>query len=170
MKNNSFEISKGIDWVLVGTYLVLIVTGIASIFATTYRDENIISGFLSFKTDYSRQLLYFLISAVLAVFILLTDSKFFTATSNFFYAVGLILLILVFPFHTDVKGTESILDKLNSLSSSLSEVPECKAIKRKSIPLFAKTFIIFFAFWSVSSIVGEFNTPIQDSPSEIFAK
>lgn len=109
MKNNSFEISKGIDWVLVGTYLVLIVTGIASIFATTYRDENIISGFLSFKTDYSRQLLYFLISAVLAVFILLTDSKFFTATSNFFYAVGLILLILVFPFHTDVKGTASII-------------------------------------------------------------
>jgi rod shape determining protein RodA len=94
MKNNSFEISKGIDWVLVGTYLVLIVIGIASIFATTYRDENIISGFLSFKTDYSRQLLYFLISAVLAVFILLTDSKFFTATSNFFYAVGLILLNL----------------------------------------------------------------------------
>jgi rod shape determining protein RodA len=97
--------SKGVDWTLVGVYLVLVLTGIASIFATTYRDENIITGFLSFKTDYSRQLLYFFLSAVLAVFILLMDSKFFTATSNILYFAGLILLILVFPFHTDVKGT-----------------------------------------------------------------
>ncbi len=101
--------SKGVDWTLVGVYLVLVLTGIASIFATTYRDENIITGFLSFKTDYSRQLLYFFLSAVLAVFILLMDSKFFTATSNILYFAGLILLILVFPFHTDVKGTKSII-------------------------------------------------------------
>jgi len=80
-----------------------------SIFATTYRDESIINGLLSFKTDYSKQLYYFLICGALAVFILLTDSKFFTATANIFYFLGIILLILVFPFHTDVKGTKSII-------------------------------------------------------------
>jgi len=109
MKKNSFEISSGIDWVLVGVYVALVLIGITSIFATTYRDENIIAGFFSLKTDYSRQSLYFLISAVLAVLILLTDSKFFTATANIFYFFGIILLILVFPFHTDVKGTKSII-------------------------------------------------------------
>jgi rod shape determining protein RodA len=109
MKKNSFEISSGIDWVLVGVYVALVLIGITSIFATTYRDENIIAGFFSLKTDYSKQSLYFLISAVLAVFILLTDSKFFTATANIFYFFGIILLILVFPFHTDVKGTKSII-------------------------------------------------------------
>ncbi len=109
MKKNSFEISKGVDWTLVLVYVILVITGIASIFASTYRDENILNGFLSLTTDYSRQSLYFLLSAILAVFILLTDSKFYTATANIFYVFGIILLILVFPFHTDVKGTKSII-------------------------------------------------------------
>ncbi|MFN5422550.1 MAG: rod shape-determining protein RodA [bacterium] len=109
MKNNSFDVSKGIDWTMVIVYAMLVLLGIASIFATTYRDESVVSGFLSFKTDYSRQLLYFGISIILATFILLTDSKFFTATANLFYFLGLVLLLLVFPFHTEVKGTESII-------------------------------------------------------------
>ena len=109
MKNSSFEISRGIDWLLVSVYAALVLIGITSIFATTYRDENIISGLFSLKTDYSKQTLYFVISAVLAVFILLTDSKFFTATANILYFLGIILLLLVFPFHTDVKGTKSII-------------------------------------------------------------
>ncbi len=109
MKNNSFEISKGIDWTLIGVYVLLVLTGIASIFATTYRDEAIVKGFLSLNTDYSRQLLYFLVCIVIGSFILLTDSKFYTATANILYVFGIILLILVFPFHTEIKGTKSII-------------------------------------------------------------
>ena len=109
MRNQSAEITKGIDWALVVVYIALVTIGIMSIFATTYRDEAVLNGFLSFKTDYSKQLYYFAICGVLAVFILLTDSKFFTATANIFYFFGIVLLILVFPFHTDVKGTKSII-------------------------------------------------------------
>jgi rod shape determining protein RodA len=109
MKNNSFEISKGIDWTLIGVYVLLVLMGIASIFATTYRDELVINGFLSLNTDYSRQLLYFIICIVIGSFILLTDSKFYTATANILYVFGIILLLLVFPFHTDIKGTKSII-------------------------------------------------------------
>lgn len=101
--------SKGIDWTLIGVYALLVVTGIASIFATTYRDEPILNGFLSLNTDYSRQLLYFVICIVIGSFILLTDSKFYTATANMLYVLGIVLLLLVFPFHTDIKGTQSII-------------------------------------------------------------
>lgn len=91
-------------------YIILVVIGITSIFATTYREgDPVLSTFLSLKTDYSRQLLYFAIGGVLATFILLTDSKFFTATANLWYAFGILLLLLVFPFHTEVKGTKSII-------------------------------------------------------------
>jgi rod shape determining protein RodA len=108
LRNNS-EISKGIDWTLVLLYLVLSAIGIMSIFAATYRNEDLIQGFLSMKTDYSRQLLYLILSLVLGIFVLLTDSKFFTATANIFYFSGILLLLLVFPFHTEVKGTKSII-------------------------------------------------------------
>lgn len=109
MRNPSAEIAKGIDWALVAVYVLLVLAGIISIFATTYRGESVINGLISLKTDYSKQLIYFAIGAVFAIFILLTDSKFFTATANIFYFFGIILLLLVFPFHTDVKGTQSII-------------------------------------------------------------
>jgi rod shape determining protein RodA len=109
MRNSSFDISKGVDWGVVIVYTLLVITGIASIFATTYRNEDLLNGFLSFNTDYSRQVLYFFFCIILAVFILLTDSKFFTATANIFYIIGIILMLLVFPFHTDIKGTQSII-------------------------------------------------------------
>jgi rod shape determining protein RodA len=109
MNNNSYELSRGIDWTLIAVYVILVVLGIASIFATTYRDEEVLRGFISLKTDYSKQSLYFLIGIVLGTFIVLTDSKFFTATANIFYFFGIVLLLLVFPFHTEVKGTSSII-------------------------------------------------------------
>lgn len=110
MSQRKPEISKGIDWLVVWLYIILVFIGIMSIFAATYTEgDPILQSFISLKTDYSRQLLYFGIAAVLAVFILLTDSKFFTATANLWYAFGILLLLLVFPFHTEVKGTKSII-------------------------------------------------------------
>jgi rod shape determining protein RodA len=110
MNQRNAEISRGVDWLLVWLYIILVSIGISAIFATTFREgDSVIKTFLSLKTDYSRQSLFFVISGVLAMFILLTDSKFFTATANLLYAVGILLLLLVFPFHTEVAGTKSII-------------------------------------------------------------
>jgi rod shape determining protein RodA len=103
-------ISKGVDWSLVWIYLVLVTIGMVAIFGVTYREgDSIVSSFFSFKTDYSKQFYFFIVSAVLGVFILLTDSKFFPATANLWYAAGILLLLMVFPFGAKVKGTESII-------------------------------------------------------------
>jgi rod shape determining protein RodA len=110
MNNRNPAISKGVDWSLVWLWLILCAIGVMSIFAATYREgDSIFQGFISLKTDYSRQLLYFVIGGIAGTFILLTDSKFFTATANLGYALGIFLLLLVFPFHSRVKGTESII-------------------------------------------------------------
>src|SRR5690606_16317461 len=69
----------------------------------------ILQSFLGYKTDYSKQFYFACVALVLGLFILLTDSKFFPATANLCYAGGIILLLLVFPFHSSVKGTESII-------------------------------------------------------------
>ena len=102
-------ISKGVDWSLVWLYLLLVGIGIMAIYGATWRDGESISSFFSFKTDYSKQFYFFVIAGVIAVFILLTDSKFFPATANLWYAIGIFLLILVFPLGSEVKGTKSII-------------------------------------------------------------
>ena len=110
MSQKNSAISKGIDWSLVGIYLLLVVIGLTAIFAATYKEgDPVIQSFLRFKTDYSKQFFFFCIGGVLALFILLTDSKFFAATANLGYAFGIFTLLLVFPFHSNIKGTESII-------------------------------------------------------------
>lgn len=110
MRQRNPEISKGIDWSLVWLWVLLSAVGITAIFAVTYREgDNVIQSFLRFKTDYSRQFYFFIIAIFIGMFILLTDSKFFPATSNLWYAAGIFLLLLVFPLGSKVKGTESII-------------------------------------------------------------
>src|SRR5215207_1721981 len=106
MSRNNTGISKGIDPLMIWLYLLLVGVGIMAIFGATYRDDDsVISSFFSFRTDYSKQLYFFVLSIIIGVFILLTDSKFFTATANILYAVGILLLLLVFPFSSNIKGT-----------------------------------------------------------------
>lgn len=110
MSRNQPLISKGVDTLMIWLYLLLVGIGILAIFAVTYREgDPIAASFLSFKTDYSKQLIYFMLAAIIGVFILVTDSKFFTATANIWYAFGILMMLLVFPFHSNVKGTESII-------------------------------------------------------------
>ncbi len=110
MNQRNPAITKGIDWSLVGIYLLLVAIGLTAIFAATYKEgDPVLQSFLRFKTDYSKQFYFFVIGAVIALFILLTDSKFFPATANLGYAAGIFLLLLVFPFHSRIKGTESII-------------------------------------------------------------
>jgi rod shape determining protein RodA len=110
-----------------------------SIFAATFQDregfstiQTAMQGFISLKTDYSRQALYFVIASLLGIFILVTDSKFFTATANLWYLFGILLLLLVFPFHTRVKGTESIIKfgAFNLQPAELCKVFVCLALAK----------------------------------------
>jgi len=110
MNERNPAISKGVDWTLAWIYLLLVAVGITAIFAVTYKEgDPILQSFLGFKTDYSKQFYFFVAASIIAIFILLTDSKFFTATANLWYAFGIFILLLVFPFHSTVKGTKSII-------------------------------------------------------------
>lgn len=110
MTDRNPAISKGIDWSIIWMYILLVAIGLTAIFAATYKEgDPVLQSFLRFGTDYSKQFYFFVISLVLALFIMLTDSKFFTATANIFYIIGIFFLLLVFPFHSDIKGTQSII-------------------------------------------------------------
>lgn len=101
-------ISKGIDWVSVWLYIILVTIGVLCIFSVEYRsNDNIWGNIIGLKKNYSRQLLFLGISAVIATFILLTDSKFFTATANLSYLLGIVLMMATFVLGKDINGSRS---------------------------------------------------------------
>ena len=110
MNQKKTTISKGVDATLLIIYFALLIIGLTAIFGVTYQaGDPILQSFIGYKTDYSKQFYFAVIALVIGLFILLTDSKFFPATANLWYAAGIFLLLLVFPFHSSVKGTESFI-------------------------------------------------------------
>ncbi|MEJ7588461.1 MAG: rod shape-determining protein RodA, partial [Ferruginibacter sp.] len=108
MPQKNATLGKGIDWVLIWLYVILIMIGLLCIFSVEYKlGDNVLQNFLSFKKEYSKQLFFFIISVFIGVLILLTDSKFFTATANLGYAFGLMLILATFVVGKEVGGSKS---------------------------------------------------------------
>ncbi|MGH2649409.1 MAG: FtsW/RodA/SpoVE family cell cycle protein, partial [Ginsengibacter sp.] len=105
---NENVISKGVDWVTIWLYIIFVCIGLLCIFSVEYHNnENIIQNITGLKKNYSRQLLFMGISALIAIFILFTDSKFFTATANISYVFGIILMMATFVVGKNINGSRS---------------------------------------------------------------
>jgi rod shape determining protein RodA len=105
---NTSSISKGVDWLMVWLYALLVSIGILCIFMVEYNPDTFTySSFFSFGTNYSKQLLFAGVSAIVAVFILLSDSKLYTAFANLFYVFGIGLMFLTFVIGKDINGSKS---------------------------------------------------------------
>jgi len=107
-KYNNAKVSSGIDWLSVWIYAALVALGIICIFMVEYKpDTNVLQNFLAGKTNYSKQLMFAGISVILALFILLADSKLFTAFANLFYAFGVVLMLSTFVIGKAINGSKS---------------------------------------------------------------
>jgi rod shape determining protein RodA len=108
MSNNQPVIAKGVDWLLIWLYASLVIIGLISIFSVEYKPgDDFFNQLLGFKKNYSKQVLYFGFCIVIAIFILLSDSKIFPATANIFYALGLLLMLATFFVGKTVNGSRS---------------------------------------------------------------
>lgn len=108
MMANTSPISKGVDWLMVWLYAILVGIGILCIFMVEYNPDTFTpSSFFSFSTNYSKQLLFAGVCAVVAIFILLSDSKLYTAFANLFYVFGIGLMLLTFVIGKDINGSKS---------------------------------------------------------------
>lgn len=102
------SISKGIDWLMVMLYFSLAIIGLLCIFSVEYKTtDGFMQSMLGFKKEYSKQFFFLLASIIVAIFILLTDSKFFTATANLGYAAGMLLILSTFVIGKEVGGSKS---------------------------------------------------------------
>jgi rod shape determining protein RodA len=102
------SIGKGFDWVLIGLYALLVMIGLLCIFSVEYKTtDGVIESFLGLKKNYSKQFIFFIVCIVVAIFILLTDSKLFTAMANISYLVGFLLILATFVLGKEIKGSKS---------------------------------------------------------------
>ncbi len=105
---NNNSISKGVDWLIIWLYATLVAIGILCIFMVEYNpDRFTMSSFFTFDSNYSKQLLFAGICAIVAIFILLSDSKLYTAFANLFYFFGIVLMLLTFVIGKDINGSKS---------------------------------------------------------------
>jgi len=101
-------ISTEKDWVTIWLYALIAVIGLLCIFSVEYKaNDDFFKSILAFKKNYSKQFIYLIVCIVLATFILLMDSKIFTATPNILYLLGIGLMILTFFVGKNVNGSKS---------------------------------------------------------------
>lgn len=130
---SSNTISKGIDWSVIILYAALVIIGLLMIFANEYKEgESIFQPVLNQSKDYGKQALWAGICTVIAIFIVLTDSKFFTATANLFYGFGILLCLAALFVGSEVKGSKSwiVLGGFRLQPSELSKVFTCLALAK----------------------------------------
>lgn len=100
--------TQGVDYLVIWLYAILVAIGILCIFMVEYRPgTDWFTSFLNGKTNYSKQLIFAGVCAIAATFILLTDSKLFTAFANLFYLFGILLMLATFVLGKNINGSKS---------------------------------------------------------------
>lgn len=106
--SNQAIITKGIDWKTVWLYIMLVSIGLLCIYSVEQRGaENIMDELSTLKKNYAKQVLFIGMAGVVAILILLTDSKFFTATANISYLIGIFLMMLTLVIGKNINGSKS---------------------------------------------------------------
>ena len=93
-----------VDWLTFSLYILLVAIGWIAIYAAGYDFTNSMGSF--FNHVYGRQFIWICICAVIALMVLVTDSKFYTAFAYGIYGLVILLLFAAFAFPA-VKGSHS---------------------------------------------------------------
>ena len=86
-------------------YLALVLIGWTNIYSAVYNEDH--SSIFDLSQNYGKQLMWILTSFVLAIFILVIDSKFYEAFSFPAYLLTLLLLLAVLVLGREVAGSKS---------------------------------------------------------------
>jgi rod shape determining protein RodA len=102
---SSVNILKGIDKTTVLIFLIMIVMGWFNIYAAVYNDEH--KEIFDFTQRYGKQFIWIMATIVLAVFIMIIDSRFYLFFAWIIYAILMFLLLLVLVLGKDINGARS---------------------------------------------------------------
>jgi rod shape determining protein RodA len=98
-------IFRNIDRGIVFIYLILLLLGWLNIYAAVYDESH--SNILDMSQSYGKQAIWIITALVLALLVMLTDVKFFTAFAYVIYGLTIALLIGVLAFGHEIAGSKS---------------------------------------------------------------
>lgn len=104
MKRN-INIWGRIDKGTIILFLIMIVVGWLNIYAAVYNEER--SGMLDITQRYGKQFVWIVAALVLAIFVVIIDSRFYFFFSWFIYGAVVLMLLLVLLFGTEINGARS---------------------------------------------------------------
>jgi rod shape determining protein RodA len=102
------SVSKGVDWLTVWLYALLVGIGILCIFMVEYNPATFSQNHFSRGKPIIASRSYSPVFAVVvATFITLSDSKLYPAFANLLYVFGIVLMLSVFAIGKDINGSKS---------------------------------------------------------------
>src|SRR5687768_5139919 len=104
MRNRTY-IFQGIDWFLVGIYLLLVCFGWFNIYAAVYDEEH--ASIFDVSQEYGKQMMFISGALVLALIIMILDPNFYSAFAFPIYGIMVALLIAVYFGGEVIKGSRS---------------------------------------------------------------
>ncbi len=94
-----------VDWVTILLFVILITVGWFSIYAAVFSESSTV--LIDINTNSGKQLLFVIGAILVGAVILLLDSKFFYVLSPLFYAITILLLVVVLIVGRNVGGNQA---------------------------------------------------------------
>lgn len=96
---------KNIDWFTIFLYLLLVIIGWLNIYSVLYTEEH--QSLLDLTQRYGKQMLWIFAALMIAFFVIVTDSNFYSFFSYFLHFLVLFLLIAVILIGEEIHGTRA---------------------------------------------------------------
>jgi len=101
----SINIWNSLDKTAIVLFLLLVILGWFNIYAAVYNEER--AGMLDLTQRYGKQFVWIIAALVIAVFVVIIDSRFYLFFSWFIYGAFILLLIAVLLFGSKINGARS---------------------------------------------------------------
>lgn len=101
----SINIWNGIDKISILLFLLLVTMGWFNIYAAVYNEEH--KAILDLSQRYGKQFIWIIATIILAVFVIIIDSRFYTFFAWFIYGFLMLLLVFVLVFGKEINGARS---------------------------------------------------------------
>lgn len=96
---------SAIDWLLILIYLALVAIGFLAVYTADYAEQH--TQLLNLGSSAGKQFIFIIVSLLIALLIMLLDTRFYTAFAYVIYAIILVLLLSTLGIGTIINGSKS---------------------------------------------------------------